>query len=40
MGIAYLRVQIVDLGDGSVNVASVDSLSYFYARLDGLLLKR
>ena len=36
----YLRVQIVDLGDGSINVASMNSLSYFYARLDGLLLKR
>lgn len=36
----YLGVQIIDLGDGSVNVASVDSLAYFYARLDGLLFKR
>lgn len=37
---SYLRVQIVDHGDSSVDVASMNSLSYFYARLDGLLLKR
>ena len=37
---AYLRIQIIDLGDSGVNVASMDSLSYFYARLDGLLFKR
>ena len=37
---AYLRVQIVDLSDGGINVTSVDSPSYFYAGLDGLLLKR
>jgi hypothetical protein len=40
VGDAYLRVQIVDLSDGGVNVARMNSLSYFYARLDGLLFKR
>lgn len=40
MFFAYLRIQIIDLGDGCVNVASVNSLSYFYARLNGLLFKR
>lgn len=38
--VAYLRVEIIDLCDCSVNVASMDSLPYFYARLDGLLFKR
>jgi hypothetical protein len=38
--IAYLRIEIVDLSDGSIDVASMDSLSYFYAGLDGLFFKR
>jgi hypothetical protein len=38
--LSYLRVQIIDLGDSNVNVASMNSLSYFYARLDGLLFER
>jgi hypothetical protein len=36
----YLRVQIVDLSDSNIDVANIDSLSYFYAGLDGLLFKR
>jgi hypothetical protein len=31
VGNTYLRVQIVDFSDGGINVASVDSPSYFYA---------
>jgi hypothetical protein len=38
--VAYLRIEIVDLSNSSIDVASMDSLSYFYARLDGLLFKR
>lgn len=38
--LSYLRVQIIDLGDSSVDVASMDSLSYFYARLNELLFER
>jgi hypothetical protein len=37
---AYLRVQIVDLGDGSINVTSMNSLSYLYAGLDGFFFER
>lgn len=33
----YLDVQIIDLGDGRVNVPSVDSLSDLHASLNGLL---
>lgn len=36
----YLRIEIIDLSDGGINVASMDSPSYFYARLDGLFLER
>lgn len=38
--LAYLGVQIVDLSDSDINVAGMNGLSYFYARLDGLLFKR
>jgi hypothetical protein len=37
---AYLRVQIVDLSDGGIDITSVNSPSYFYAGLDGLLFER
>jgi hypothetical protein len=40
MGMPYLGIQIIDLSDSSINVASMNSLSYFYARLDGLLFER
>jgi hypothetical protein len=36
----YLRVQIVDLSDRGINIASVDSPSYLYAWLNGLLFER
>lgn len=36
---AYLRVQIVDLNNSGIDVASMDSLSNFYARLYRLLFK-
>jgi hypothetical protein len=36
----YLRVQIVDLSDSGINIASVYSSSYFYAGLNGLLFER
>jgi hypothetical protein len=29
--VAYLRVEIVDLSNSSIDVASMDSLSYLYA---------
>jgi hypothetical protein len=38
--IAYLRIEVVDFNDSSIDVASMDSLSYLYAGLDGLLFKR
>jgi hypothetical protein len=37
---AYLGIEIVDLINGGINIASMDRSSYFYARLDGLLFER
>jgi hypothetical protein len=36
---AYLRVEVVDLGDGGFNITSMDGSAYFYARLNGFLFK-
>lgn len=36
----YLRIEIVDLIDSGINIASMNGPPDLYARLNGLLLKR
>ena len=36
---AYLRVEVVNFGNGGFDITSMDSSAYFYARLDGFLFK-
>ena len=38
--ITYLGIQIIDLGNGRINISCVYSPPYFDSTLNGLLLKR
>ena len=40
MNFAYLGIQIIDISNGGINIASMNSPAYFYAGLDRLLFKR
>lgn len=39
-GYTYLRIKVIDFGDGGINVSRVDGPSYFQTSLDGLFLQR